>query len=218
MTLTFQAIYHAKDFWKVDIIVIASGFIASNADMERAIDEASKDSILIFAAASNYGNLGDIAFPGRLYVQYKLLCIFSTNANARYSSQFNPLASTAARYNFAVLGENVVLPWIDEPLSGTSYATMIGAAIAGRILDFSRHSDVRSKIRDVEKLNTVGGMSAVFAEMSSEPDNGYRCITPWKILPREASDKDVVMDRLEERRYVCETISRALENMYSSRS
>ncbi|KAL6832171.1 hypothetical protein V8C40DRAFT_238029 [Trichoderma camerunense] len=215
--LMTEAIYHAKDVWKVDIIVIASGFSLPNADMTRAIDEASKESVLIFAAASNYGNLEEIAFPGKLYVHHKLLCMFSTDANARGSPLFNPSASPAARYSFAVFGENVVIPRVDKPLSGTSYATMIGAAIAGRILDFSRHSDV--VIREVAYLNTVEGMSAVFAKMArSAVDNGYHCIAPWKILPFKTSDGDEEMKRSDERKYVSETISRALENMYSGPS
>lgn len=181
--------------------------------MRHAIDEAGRDSILIFAAASNSGNLGGVAFPGKLYMYNKLLCMFSTDANARCSS-FNPSACPGARYSFAVFGEKVFVPPINELLSGTSYATMIGAAIAGRILDFSRHSDVWDKIRNIDCLNRVEGMSAVFAIMANGAvDNMYHCITPWKILPPEVADENPEAKRVRERNYVRETISRALEGV-----
>lgn len=212
--LITQAIRHAKDIWKADIIVMPSGFESINRDMTRAIDETNHARILVFAAASNYGNLREIAFPGRLYMYNKLICMFSTDSNVRCLPNFNPSASSAARYSFAVLGENIVLPYVKEPLSGTSFATMIGAALAGRILDFSRHSDNRGRIRGAEVLNTVEGMSAVFAKMArGGKDNGYDCMAPWKIL-QHSVDEDPGKRREDERAHVCETISRALEDIY----
>jgi hypothetical protein len=213
--LTSQAIRHAKDTWKVDIIVIASGFKSEDRDMEIAIDDVRNAHILVFAASSNYGNVVDIAFPGRLYRDLKLMCIFSTDPNARALPNFNPSVLPDARYSFAILGENIVLPYAEKPLSGTSFATVIGAAVAGRILDFSRHKENHESIRSVEKLNTVEGMSAVFARMvKGAVDNGYHCMAPWKILPPGIPGEGEMKKRLRERADVCETISRALEAMY----
>ena len=130
--LMAEAVRHAKDDWNVDIIVMPSGFREPNEELGKAINEARNANILIFAAASNYGNVVDIAFPGRLYIDLKLFCMFSTDANIRANSNFNPSASSKARNSFAILGENVKLLETDKPLSGTSYATMIGAAVAGR--------------------------------------------------------------------------------------
>ena len=174
-----------------------------------AIDAAYAKNILIFAAASNYGNLADIAFPGRLYVTGKVICMFSTDANARALSSFNPSPSSAARYNFTILGEGITLPpKTDERLSGTSFAAVIGAAIAGHILDFSRHKDMYNKPRRVDilkRLKTVQGMSAVFSKMvRGAVDNRYHCMAPWKILPPQQATGD----RVSERAHVCETISR----------
>jgi subtilisin family serine protease len=212
--LTSQAIHHAKEIWKVDIIVMPSGFSSENRDMEDKINEARNANILIFAAASNYGNLRDFIFPGRLYKDLKLLCMFSTDHNARALLNFNPSALPDVR-SFAILGHDIVLPYVDEPLSGTSYATMIGAAVAGRILDFTRHKDNCVRIRRVEKLNTVEGMSAVFSEMvNGAVDNGYHCMAPWKILPPEVPGENPESKRSRERAYICETISRALEAQY----
>jgi hypothetical protein len=218
-TLMAQAIRHAKDRWKVDIIVMPSGFKSENLDMEIAIDEARNDHILIFAPASNYGNFVEIAFPGRLYRDFKLLCMFCTGPNVRAHLDLNPSVLRDARYSFAILGCDIVLPYVAEPLSGTSYATMIGAAVAGRILDFTRHKDTCERIRRVDKLKTVEGMSAVFSRMvNGVVDNGYHCMAPWKILPPETlgeSNRETRDEkRSRERADVCETISRALESPY----
>jgi hypothetical protein len=187
--------------------------------MEIAIDEARNDHILIFAPASNYGNVVEIAFPGRLYRDFKLLCMFCTEPNVRAHLNINPSVLRDARYSFAILGCDIVLPHVAEPLSGTSYATMIGAAVAGRILDFTRHKDTCERIRRVEKLKTVEGMSAVFSRMvNGVVDNGYHCMAPWKILPPEipgeSNQETKDEKRSRERADVCETISRALEAPY----
>ncbi|KAK2607731.1 hypothetical protein N8I77_006389 [Diaporthe amygdali] len=202
-SLMAKAIYHATNEWKVDIIIVPSGFKSHHQRIAEAIDHAIHARVLLFCAASNYGNLTEIAFPGRLYTHGKTLCMFSTDANVRCSPSFNPSPLSSARYSFAVLGENIALaPYNmhpDKTLSGTSYATMIGGALAGRILDFSRHKDTRDKIRHAEYLKTVEA--------------------PWKILPPEKDDDDETdtgLKRKDERKYVCETISRALEDIHST--
>lgn len=213
--LMAEAVRHAKDDWDVDIIVMPSGFREPNEELGKAINEARNANILIFAAASNYGNVVDIAFPGRLYIDLKLFCMFSTDANIRANSNFNPSASSKARNSFAILGENVKLLETDKPLSGTSYATMIGAAVAGRILDFSRQKDSRERIRLIDKIHTVEGMSAIFERMVEGAfDNGYHCMAPWKLLPSGVKNEDSQTQRIHERKYICETISRALEEMH----
>lgn len=216
--LMAKAIRHAREKWKVDIMILSSGFKAENRELEDAIDEARSARILIFAAASNYGNIINIAFPGRLYKDLKLFCMFSTNPDNRALPSFNPSGLLGARHNFAILGENIILQDHKEPLKGTSYATMIGGAIAGRILDFSRQKHNREKIRSIHKLQTVEGMSTVFAKMAAAAvDNGYHCMAPWKILPlgdSELENEDPTAKRLRERDYICETISRCLEEMH----
>lgn len=108
-TVMTEAIRYAKDVWEVDLIVMLSGFQQEYRDMEKAIDEARNANILTFAAPSNYGNILPIAFPGRLYKDLKLLCMFSTNAAVLASPEFNPSALKDARYNFAILGEEITI-------------------------------------------------------------------------------------------------------------
>lgn len=217
LTTLPQAIRHAKNEWRANIVIIPSGFRSDDSDLEKAIDEARSDHILIFAAASNYSNFEDITFPGRLYLNLKLLCMFSTDASIRASPAFNPSALDKARYNFAILGENITHPLVNKPLSGTSFSTVIGGGVAARLLDFSTQQGIQSSIRRVDRIRTVEGMSEVFNKMSKESvDNGYHCIAPWKILPPESSvdDQDEAGKRLKQRNDVCETISRALETIY----
>ncbi|KAJ8133552.1 hypothetical protein O1611_g68 [Lasiodiplodia mahajangana] len=186
--LVSQAIDYAREVWKVDIIVLPNGFNETQAGIGNAIDRANMEKILTFAAPSNYGNLRDIFYPGRLYGHGKVICLFSTNAMGKSSTTktFNPSPlETAAHRTFAILGEEIVLENTNEILNGTSYSTAIGAGIAARILDFSHHPRLRSRIKDIDDFRRVEGMLAIFGRMVQGIDNGYRCMAPWKICPSE---------------------------------
>ncbi|KAK8115459.1 hypothetical protein PG984_011961 [Apiospora sp. TS-2023a] len=216
--LMAEAMQHAIREWKADVIAMPSGFPSHHEDIRAAVDATNANHVLIFTAAANYGNVTDVAFPGRLYRDAKLFCMFSTDANARCLHNLNPSPLAGAWYSFAVLGENIQLPGMQGPLlSGTSYSAVIGAALAGRILDFSRQPLARQEMRGVAELSRVEGMSAVFARMArGAVDNGYHCITPWKIMPQNLGHVDGGAKGKEaQRAYICETISRALEDMYS---
>ncbi|KAF7530971.1 hypothetical protein G7054_g9332 [Neopestalotiopsis clavispora] len=213
-TLMAQAIRHAVDVWSADVIVMPSGFRSHHHGILEAVEKANHARVLVFTAASNYGNSSEIAFPGRLYTHGKLLCMFSTDANVRCLQSLNPSPLATARYSFAILGENIVLHPNEPSLSGTSFSTIIAGALASRLLDFSRQRDVREKIRYCERLDTVEGMSAVFSAMvKGAVDNGYHCIAPWKILP-DIPEPEPARRRHEQRMYIVETISRALDILY----
>lgn len=68
-----QAIRWATTEWKVDIIAMSSGFEKDDDEMESAIQEAYIKKILIFAAASNFGNSRFITFPARIR---EVICVF----------------------------------------------------------------------------------------------------------------------------------------------
>lgn len=209
-----KAIHHATDEWKVDIIVMPSGFASWQHDeLESAIDAACAAKVLMFTAASNHGNFGRIPFPGCLYVSLKLFCMFSTDHNVR-ASHFNPSASQEAKNSFAILGEHISLHG-QKSQSGTSWATVIGAAVTSRILDFSRQDGIRGMIQMAHKLRTVEGMSAVFKKMAGGAvDNGLYCISPWKLLPPEVEGEDAKERRSRARRHICDEISAAVTQMY----
>ncbi|KAI3530064.1 extracellular alkaline serine protease [Colletotrichum filicis] len=208
-----KAIRHAREVWKVDVIVMPSGFECENEDMLRAIEEANAARVLIFAAAANHGNLSNITFPGRLYRSEKTFCMFSTDGNARSLPAFNPSPLPGARNSFAILGQGIRAT-SGPPASGTSLATAIGAALAARIIDFSRHQDIRGRIRKPEHLKRVEGMASVFAKMA-RTDGGYQCIAPWRLLPlMEYEDLMDVSNRPYVRHRICEVISGALDEVY----
>ncbi|KAJ0284453.1 hypothetical protein CBS470a_006835 [Colletotrichum nupharicola] len=208
--LTSQAIMHAKTQWGAEIIIMASGFEDENAQLEHAIEEARHAGILIFAAASNFGDLKEIAFPARTYTELKLFCMFSTKPNVRDTCDFNPSQNACARHSFAILGEDIELPSMGGimSLSGTSYSTMIGAAVAGLVLEFVRHPDTQGQIESGMRLRTVAGMSAVFSEMATRGGNGLDCIAPWKILPVHLRGEQVNIQAARED--IITTINRAL--------
>ncbi|RYP44078.1 hypothetical protein DL768_009423 [Monosporascus sp. mg162] len=137
--LMAQAIQHASENWEVDIISMPSGFETDHDPMRDAIDNATANKILIFAAASNYGNIRPITFPGRMR---NVICMFCTDGRAKISPSINPAPNKKKPYNFAIIGENVTIPpSTADRVSGTSVATCIAAGLAGQLLDFSRHSD-----------------------------------------------------------------------------
>jgi hypothetical protein len=98
--------------------------------------------------------------------------------------------------------------------SGTSIATSIAAAIAARVIDFSRHEDCKripSALR--ERLKTVDGMSAVFRKMANEePSNGYDCVAPWRVLDYSESDAED-LNNATKRERICHRILIALEGI-----
>ncbi|KAH0436513.1 hypothetical protein CcaCcLH18_04319 [Colletotrichum camelliae] len=171
-SLLATAIDNAVTSWKVNVIIIPSGFQDPHQGVERAIDYANERNALVFAAASNYGNLPmeRIAYPARLYTMRKVFCMFGSDSNARCLPAFNP--SPQKSYdNFAILGENIVLG-DDRPVSGTSFSTVLGAGLAGRIIDFSRQSDSNIAIKSPANLLKVEGMTMYWA--MKETQKGQR--------------------------------------------
>ncbi|KAL2878494.1 hypothetical protein SGCOL_006204 [Colletotrichum sp. CLE4] len=192
-----------------------SGFPRHNDDMEMAIEDANRARTLVFSAASNAGNLGGIKFPASLYRHNKVLCMFATNAEARSLPHFNPTPLPKSPHNFAILGEGIALK-NQSPLSGTSFSTVVGAALAGRIIDFSRHPDTRNRMRGLNHIKKVVGMSSVFQRMAVK-DGDYDCICPWRILP-DLDHGDLVdrKNRAKVRELLCDSISMALEETYKN--
>jgi len=85
-----QAIDYARATWKVNIITLASGFDSPHKGMTHAIKKASESNILIFAAASNEGNLSRIAFPARLVADRDVMCMFATDSQVKANTKINP--------------------------------------------------------------------------------------------------------------------------------
>jgi subtilisin family serine protease len=202
-TLMAKGIDWARE-QKVDIISISAGFkrtrLGCPSPLRDAVDQAAKAGILIFAAASNWGNKDDIAYPAAIKDQ--VMCIFASNGANRHVRDFNPDPRNDAD-NFAILGENVKITEGDRD-SGTSVATALTAGLAGRLIDFSRHTDSLEGIDNLNLIGTKAGMTAIFKRMSKGRKEGYDCIIPWNILEDSASN------RFEQRAQARSEISLAL--------
>ncbi|KAI0534306.1 hypothetical protein GGR58DRAFT_520508 [Xylaria digitata] len=209
MSLMEKAIVWACEECKADIISIASGFEHDDEDIRRKIKLATANDTLVFAAASNYGNMKTIFFPARL--RNDVFGIFSTDARAKVagvSLSINPPRRRKG-YNFAILGEDVVVSPYEKPVTGTSYATSIAAGLAAKLIDFSRQSTPASSIRLVNHLHSFEGMAAVFMKMVGE-ETSYHCLRPWKLLEHALPDET----RQCKRERVCDIISGALERRH----
>ena len=175
--------------------------------------KAKAARILVFAAASNRGNATHITFPARMHGD--VMCMFASDGNVKATAiEFNPSPSKSNRYNFAILGKEVLSsPLACSRESGTSISAFIGAAVAGLVIDFSRQSDCRVRISNCKSLLLINGMTAVFAAMAAKGnDGGYYCIAPWEVLGC-LNPTNRHWSRDQKRQWVCDTIFRILEQM-----
>ncbi|KAK4041913.1 subtilisin BL [Parachaetomium inaequale] len=161
---------------RADIISISAGFLEESPKLEEAVRKASAANRLIFASASNWGNVDGVAFPAR---HAGTICIFSTDT-ADKPSKFNPEPRQDA-HNFALLGEG----WQSyaDPQKynkGTSMATAAAAGLAALILDFSRQSDNKDTFWAGQVLQT-SSMVAIFHAIS-KPAGRFRCVEPKHLL------------------------------------
>ena|SRR5437764_10336697 len=181
------------------------GVHASSPEMNKAVQDAADNNVLIFASAST-GHDTQIPYPARLH---HVFCIFATDGNVRVSN-FNP-PPRPSTLNFAILGENVKLRQWKDPVSGTSVSTAIAAGLAAALLEFAHQPDARKVIGDegLRNMGSMEGMAAVFKLMSTyHRDNGYDCLVPWDLLPSDVSKKKPETTR----RVISENISMALRH------
>ncbi|KAM3079612.1 hypothetical protein ACMFMG_006026 [Clarireedia jacksonii] len=197
----------------MDMICMACGFYECNEDLYEKVREASA-KILIFAAPTNESNAGEIAYPARYDPDLSVFCIFSTDGAITNSRGINPSNGWSGD-NFAILGEDI-RTHSGEVKSGTSFSTAIASGFAGRLLDFSRHSDCKDIIKRAPLMEKKRGMKRVLLTMGVL-DEPYRCIKPWQLLPRELRNS-VPFTRLpsneerdEARVSICKKITDSLE-------
>ncbi|KAK1528645.1 extracellular alkaline serine protease [Colletotrichum costaricense] len=167
-----------------EVICMAFGFITKVPDLEKAFREAIPKGILVFAAASNTGNSARITYPASW--DSHVFCTFSTNGNIKNSHHLNPTGQD--QNNFAILGEDLQLS--DDTknskiVSGTSYSTALACGLASLLLNFSKQvrdpESNREQIADVLKYKD--NLTKVLCKIS-ELDGHYKCIVPWKLLPK----------------------------------
>jgi hypothetical protein len=165
--------------------------------LEQAIHDAYKANVLMFAAASNHGDMDfePIAYPAQ---DPYVFCVNSSHAYGR-SSLFNPQAADEGN-NFSILGQCVPSTWpravkveymdkVDDDYgvgvwkrsSGTSVATPIAAAIAALVIQYGRLKE--DLINRQSNLESFRGIEQIFTAMSvKETSEHFRNIWPWKVL------------------------------------
>jgi len=135
-----QAITHAVDEWRVDIINMSFSLEREPAIVERAIGHAASKRVLMFAAASNnkFNREVPIGFPACL--GDRVICI-NAHGGSNSPCEFSP-SPEQGRANFALPGQGipVTLPGgTVDVVQGTSCATPIAAGIAALVLDFNTY-------------------------------------------------------------------------------
>ncbi|KAI1140171.1 ankyrin [Hypoxylon sp. FL0543] len=178
-----------------DLINLSFGYDSAPEEVEDALNRASQNKIVVFAAMSNGGSLEGAKWPARN--EMYAIGVHSCDENGTRSG-FTPLPASNAD-NFMATGENVVTHWprskggpfrLDD---GTSFATPVAVATAALILAFVEQKICKiqrakaEKLVRLEKLHDNYWMSAVLKSISSlEANPGYHTIRPellWKDLP-----------------------------------
>jgi subtilisin family serine protease len=182
-----EALRDAVDKKKVDIISMSLGWREDNdRELQDAIADAKRNKVLLFAASSNDGVRGGMAYPARAD---EVIAIDAADGYGRYS-RFNPPRDTD-KIRFTVLGEAVGSSYpknleSEKPgwkrMSGTSCATPIAAAIAGLVLEFSRQRPLCYDESIEEHLKTVVGMRQIFKQLLSKEVEGFHHLDPMKLF------------------------------------
>lgn len=195
-----QAIRHARDEWKVDMISLSFSYRAFNGEDAVAyeIRECVKEEILVFAAASNDSRRRHRAYPAN-YDQ--VFCIHASDGvGGKWG--FNPTpVQDAKEDNFSVVGQCVAWPPVAYPeagvtqeyRSGTSFATPVAVSIAIFMIKFIKHN-MASYRWNIDPC-TPAGMTRIFRELKADID-GYEWVCPERYLA--TNSLEMVCLRLKE--------------------
>ncbi|KAF2185918.1 subtilisin-like protein [Zopfia rhizophila CBS 207.26] len=188
-----NALDHAIDEWKVDIIVLPFGFSTFSPIIEESLLRADERRILLFAAVGNHGAMEQYPYPAKSPLT---IPIHSADAYGK-PSVFDPPARNVNDPSFSTLGEGVKAAWPpalcghDEQInfrvrSGSDVATVIAAATAGLVLEFARQPPLSNKPQVEAWLKSKKGMLRIF-KLMSKPVNGMNFVVPWLLLDAAAT-------------------------------
>lgn len=195
------------------------GFPLVVPEIEKAIEHARRNDVLMLAAASNCGGNRSCTWPAR---SDNVICVYATDGDGnKYSKNPTPQKN---KNNFAVLGDSVEALW--PPLtpqgavrkvrkSGTSTATPICAAVAGIVLtamrqneesyvssfnDSKQERERRKYRRKVDALGKASGMASVFKLMVGDDGmrDEYQFIAPWRVLEDSNRSRTTTLENILE--------------------
>lgn len=166
--------------------------------ISQALEHAKRKKVTVFAAASNSGNRGKVAFPASK--SDAVICVNSYNGDCEISG-FSPPPKPFDK--FSILGECVKSTWLqaDDSVTkdsegaawkyetGTSMATAILASVAALILQFGREHGVNLQYNALE---SPSGIRQVLSNMS-EHGGKYDIVLPWLIF-----DSDFKIEKMKE--------------------
>lgn len=208
-----QAIRHAAEKWKVNIISLSLGFTEDDDDLRAEIRSASA-KILIFASAANntINEMKPIRFPASMS---EVICIFSSNSFGR-KSDFNPPRRYQANLTFP--GEKIKGAWPStltdaetfvwkgatyKHESGTSCSTPLAAAVAAGVLEFAWQERTPA-VRRVNRLKHYTGMTEIFLKHMVDNykvgEKSCHYVKPWKLISTSCIKAEIpvlISDALE---------------------
>lgn len=176
-----------------DIIALPLGFAKRYDSIDQALQKAWSLEKIVFAATSNAGLNSEVTYPAS---DSNVIAISATDGYGNISD-FSP-APFPHGDNFATLGVEIKSKWQGETVykSGTSFATVVAAGIAGSFLEYARW-----KIElPPEWICSTKGMRSIFRLMS-RTRGGFNYVAPW-ILFDGRDDQDItaaIMDRVGSR-------------------
>jgi len=175
-------------YYKVDIISMPFGWDAEVPKVDKLIDAARREGILIFAATSNDRGAGrqHEVYPANHPTVHGIHSWGGPGCSSRMNLQ-----AFKDKPCFTFPGEQVtILTDSHQPLkdtgrrSGTAFATAVATGSAALVLQLVRQQLTGPVAKEVEwRLKKYEGMSEVFRAMSGEPSaDGYYHVRPWTML------------------------------------
>jgi subtilisin family serine protease len=178
------------------VISLSFGYRQEQTSIKDAIRKAEydrHDSILFFAAASNFGANEPEMFPAS---HESVISIRATDPDGGFE-RYNPPRNKTEGIVYGTLGKDVPSVALSSSSqgiaydSGTSVATPIAAGAAAAIMGYVNSQSHRSNFQGVKrKLRTRRGMLALFGTLATQSmDEGYYYMNPWSLEKLSEEDR-----------------------------
>lgn len=155
--------------------------------------------MIILAAASNDASNTPRAYPAN---HDWVICVHSADGLGN-RSKFNP-TPVEGTDNFCVVGEDIEAAWPSgqtqyqgvRRMSGTSFATPVGVAVAVFMLEYVEKK-VPQHVEWLIPLRSYRGVRAIFNALSQRRDGPYHLVNPVYDFSRGESAIRQVLSKIE---------------------